>query len=242
MPVSVSEHYRKLTPEQVGVFAEVYADAWQDPSLPERQYEACVKDELEAYRNGEPSLPFDALKSLLKQIPDMPETKLLDVGASSGYYSEVLKTIGFPCKYTALDFSTYFKDLAAQLFPDIEFKIGSATELPFENDSFDIVLSGAVLMHLQNYQKAIQEAARVSRRYVVFHRTPVYMDETPTEFFVKTAYGTPCIEAHFNEIQLLQLFERNGLRLRGTKNVFKDGNFGHVSYLLQKAELQHHPV
>lgn len=233
----VSENYKKLRDDQIDVVSTVLADAWQNPELPARQYESVVRDELNAYRNGKPSDPFDALKAILVQIRgfNRPETTLLDVGAASGYYSEVLKIIGFQCQYTAVDFSTYFKDLAGQLFPELDFRIGNATELPFDDKSFDVILHGACLMHVKNYPKAIQEAVRVAKRYVIFHRTPIYTDGTRTECWMKTAYGVSSIEWHFNEIALLLAFQEAGLILRGSKAVFADGEFGHTSYLLEVA-------
>lgn len=234
--LSISEHYRKLSPEDAEVMGRVYADSWQDPSLPRRQYEACVRNELEAYRNGEPCRPYDALAALLERIPQLNNaaTPLLDIGASSGYYSEVLRLLNFQCSYTALDYSPYYRDFAEQLFQGIVFKVGSATEIPFEDKSFDIVLSGACLMHLWNYVAAIKEAIRVSREYVIFHRTPVYLDETPTEFFVKTAYGVPTFEVHFNEAEFLGLLANNGLTLKAMAEVEMQGSFGHRSYLCQR--------
>jgi len=230
--LSISENYIKLTSDQAPVVSHIYADAWKNPEIPERQYEACVKKEIEDYRNGQPSAPFDAFIRLLKQAGDVKT--LLDVGASSAYYSEVLKIKGIELDYTALDYSTYYKDLAGKLFPEVKFEIGSALELPFEDESFDCVLHGAVIMHVQEYMLAIREAARVSSRYVIFHRTPIYTDNTPTEAFVKTAYGVPCVEFHFNENELFRHFQRAGLRLQNQADVFMQGNFGHRSYLLSR--------
>ena len=232
---SVSEHYRKLEPEQVEVMASVYADAWQHPEIPERQYAACVQKELEDYRLFKPNAPFDALGILFNRIPELnkAETRLLDVGASSGYYKEVLGLLNFACQYVAVDYSVYFQGFAQTTFPGIQFHLGSATELPFEDKSFDVILHGACIMHLQEYEKAIEEAARVAKEYVIFHRTPIFLDDTPTQVFVKTAYGVPCVEFHFNEIDLLHLFSKYSLGIVTSTDVFTTGHFAHRSYLLK---------
>lgn len=234
--IAVSENYRKLEPHQVEMLASVYRDAWQDPELPKRQYEACVKPELEAFRLFKPVAPFDALGLLLKRIPELnkAETRLLDVGASSGYYKEVLGLLNFACQYTGIDYSVYFHGLAEKTFPGIDFHTGSATELPFESDSFDVVLHGACIMHIADYQQAIGEASRVASQYVIFHRTPIFTDLTPTEAWVKTAYGVPCVEFHFNEIELLNLFSHYNLGIVTSTDVFRAENFAHRSYLLKK--------
>ncbi len=231
--MTISANYLKVEPEDVDSIARTYAPAWQEPHLPQAQYDQCVKEELEAFKAGKPNASYDTFINLLKFIPAGPKT-LLDVGASSGYYSEVLKIRGFQSEYdyTGVDYSPYYKGLALELYPDIKFEVGSATELPFDSKSFDVILHGACIMHIRDYRKAIQEAARVAKTHVLFHRTPVYFDETPTEAFVKTAYGVPCVEFHFNEKDIVGAFYKNGLEIRATADVFLDGNFGHRSYLL----------
>ncbi len=234
MSLGISENYRKLEADQIPVIASVYADAWQDPEIPQRQYDACVKQELEDFRRFKPNAPFDTLGVLLGLLSKLnaPETRLLDVGASSGYYKEVLGLLNFACQYTAVDYSVYFQGFAEATFPGIDFHLGSATDLPFEDKSFDIVLHGAAIMHIQDYAKAIAEAVRVARRYIIFHRTPVFTDFTQTEAFVKTAYGVPCFEWHFGETELWRLFLESRLTLIDMKDVFRTDNFAHRSYLL----------
>lgn len=233
--MNVSANYIKIKPENVKAVSETLDAAWQSSGLPDTQYESVVKGELDALNRGDMVAPYAVLKRLLDQIPEMnhPETKLLDVGAASGYYSKVLESFNFQCKYQALDYSTYFRDLAAKLF-DVPFEVGSADALPFPARSFDVVLHGACIMHLPlTYEKAIKDAARVSKYYVMFHRTPVYTDDTPTEFFHKSAYGVPCVETHFNETELLGLFEKYGFRVQYEDYVFRDHHFAHKSYLLK---------
>src|SRR5262245_59339649 len=113
--VNVSGHYKKLRSNQIDVACEIFNDAWQNPEIPALQFESVVKNELEDFRSGKECAPFDALVTLLRKIPDWNNPSLLDVGASSGYYSEVLRIAQLACRYTALDYSTYYKDLAEKL-------------------------------------------------------------------------------------------------------------------------------
>lgn len=222
----VSGNYRRAEPaDQVAL-----VDAWQDPKIPMRQYESVVRGELHRFAWGGVVPPYRLLVNLLRGVKGKT---LLDVGASSGYYSEVLKIAGLDLKYTGLDYSPYYRDFAQELYPGIHFKVGEAQALPFDDKSFDIVLHSACIMHMPEYEKAIAEAARVARNAVIFHRTPIYTDKTPTEAFVKTAYDVPCIEFHFNEAELLGMFVKYGMTVVTSADVFMDGTFGHRSYLLR---------
>jgi SAM-dependent methyltransferase len=238
MSTSVSSNYRQLAPDEIDRVAAECAKAWQSPEIPMRQYELAVKPELDKYRKGQPVAPYDALVKCLRQIPlkfSGSRSRLLDVGASSGYYREVLRQSGYYMQYTGVDYSPAFKKLADRLYQGIDFDVADATALPFHDDTYEIVLSGACIMHLANYPKAIQEAARVSRRYVILHRTPVTNGQ-PTQYWLKEAYGVPCLEIWFNEYELERLCTAAGLDLLWQGDV----NSNHKSYLLRKPEGLNH--
>jgi 2-polyprenyl-3-methyl-5-hydroxy-6-metoxy-1,4-benzoquinol methylase len=235
--IGISENYRRLDPAEVPALATELADAWKDQSIPQLQYDMAVKDELEAMRRGEPPCaPFLALLKCMFGVSNElrgPKSSLLDVGASAGYHSEVLAWNQFKMRYTAVDFSPAFKQFAERTYPGIKYDVGDARALPYADSSFDIVLHGAVLMHCLEYEKATQEAARVASQYVIFHRTPI-VNEGPMQFWEKTAYGVPCVEIHFNEYELLNLFEDFGLDVVHEELVVKAADYSHKTYLCAK--------
>jgi 2-polyprenyl-3-methyl-5-hydroxy-6-metoxy-1,4-benzoquinol methylase len=49
----------------------------------------------------------------------------------------------------------------------IKFQKESVYELPFADNSFDLVTCLEVLEHLENYEKAMQEIKRVAKKYVI---------------------------------------------------------------------------
>jgi hypothetical protein len=67
-------------------------------------------------------------------------------------------------------------------------------------------------LHICEYEKAIAEAARVSREFVVFHRTPVLHMAGPA-FYTKNAYGIKMLEIHFHEQQLVRMFVTQNLHV-----------------------------
>lgn len=237
MNAQVSTNYRRLRPDEVAEVAARCEHAWQNPELPMRQYEI-VKPELEAMRTGVFCAPFDTLVKCLRTLPAeflSSKPRLLDVGASSGYYSELIKWAGFDVRYQGCDYSEAFKDLALKLYAGIEFDFADARQLPYPDDSFDIVLSSGTIMHVAQYKRVISECARVAKQYAVFHRTPVNM-AGPTQFYVKTAYDVPVFEVHFSERELMGLCQSNGLELQYAHPVFWEPgkSSGHMTYLFSK--------
>ena len=243
--MNASDKYRLLRPEEVDEVAARCADAWKDPGIPAAQYELCVKPELREWSLGNSIAPFSALVRCLNAIPDpkVASRTLLDIGASSAYYYEVIKIAGFHYFYTAFDYSDAFMAFAKIIYPGIPYFVGDAHALPFKSDNYDVVVSGSVILHSPRYEQMIAETARVAKSYAVFHRTPV-LEGKPTEYWEKEAYGHPVLEVHFGEKELLRLFARHGLKVIYQTDVFWDEKeqFGHRNYLCAKQPLEHHPV
>jgi len=133
-----------------------------------------------------------------------------------------------------LDYSESFKRVAKALYPDVAFDVGDARALPYQDEAFDVVLHGSAILHILQYEKAIQEAARVARRYVLFHRTAVDV-KNPTSFHYKEAYDRPVLEIRFSHDELLRIFRRSGLKYVTEKDLFMtESGYGHRTYVLAK--------
>ena len=208
----MSSAYRELTSEYelVRVVAETET-AWQDASLPISQYDI-VRQELEHFRIYKTGEPFSGFARCMDQLSPYvtggPTMRLLDVGASGGYYGEICKMIGWRGTYTAYDSSEAFAALARGIYPDIEFDLGDARSLPYHDEWFDVILTSGTIMHIYEWPNVIAELARVSSRYVILHRTPISF---VTRYYEKQAYGVPCLEIHFNEESVLAECRKAGL-------------------------------
>jgi 2-polyprenyl-3-methyl-5-hydroxy-6-metoxy-1,4-benzoquinol methylase len=219
----VSGNFRKLSGlEEAKKYYEQLKDSWKDPSIPESQYNYAVKNELEAYHKGAPCAPFRSFTDCLLRLPpefDKPETQLLEIGASGGYYGEVMRIAGFRMTYAGLDYSPEFEKLSKRLYPDQKFYLANADKLPFEDNTWDIVVSGCMIIHCLNYEEIIKETIRVAKKYVMFSRNPIYFGGD-TEYYYKEAYGVPCIEIHFAERELYDLFNKYGLKCIYQSDIF----------------------
>jgi len=209
---AVSTEYKEVDADGAPDLARALRDSWRDADLPQRQRQV-VERELANYREGRPVPVFDALVDILKSnLGNTDGARLLEIGCSSGYYSEALALKGLRVVYEGCDYSEPFIQLASRLYPKLAFSVQDAIDLKFSDRSFDIVVSGGCLLHIPEYERAIAEAARVSLRWVVFHRTPVVHLRGPITY-TKKAYGVDTFEIHFNEQLLLRSFSRHGMRL-----------------------------
>lgn len=208
----VSANYRQLESEQAASTAQELRDSWKACDIPARQ-RALVDTQLAVYRKGEVVPVFDSLVDILStNISDLSGARVLEIGCSSGYYSEVFAIKRLGVSYEGCDYSPAFIRLARELYPGTRFKVEDAVSLTYPSAYFDIVVSGGCILHIPEYDLAIGEAARVSRRWVVFHRTPVLHMSGPISYR-KNAYGVETFEVQFNEQKLVRMFARHRMRV-----------------------------
>ncbi len=218
---SVSASYIHLNNEDAMAESQRLRDSWQDETLPQKQ-RSLVDQKLREYRSGANIDVFDAFVTALRAMPlQSSRASLLEIGCSSGFYSEVVDIAGLPFNYSGCDYSAAFIRLAKETYPLIDFFVADATALHCKDRSFDVVVSGCCLLHIPEYVKAVEETVRVARDYVVFHRTPVVWGQ-PEQWYRKQAYGVEIVEIHFNEPEFLALLVSNGLELIATHTLSEE--------------------
>jgi ubiquinone/menaquinone biosynthesis C-methylase UbiE len=104
------------------------------------------------------------LRKLLGEAPG-PFARSLEIGAGTGYFSLNLMQAGVIGAATCTDISPGMLETleanARSLGLDVEVAACDAAELPFEDESFDLVLGHAVLHHLPALDRSFAEFARV---------------------------------------------------------------------------------
>jgi SAM-dependent methyltransferase len=106
------------------------------------------------------------LSKLLGPEPG-PFARSLEIGAGTGYFSLNLVRAGVVGAATCTDISpgmlATLEANAARLDLDVDTAACDAADLPFEDESFDLVLGHAVLHHLPALERSFAEFARVLR-------------------------------------------------------------------------------
>src|SRR5215212_4028944 len=94
---------------------------------------------------------------------DLSLIRLLDIGCGGGVLTEVFASMG--CQVSGIDSSpqsiAVAQAHAAVSGLSIDYKVGSGTNLPFEDRCFEAVSCCDVLEHIQDWKKVITEVARV---------------------------------------------------------------------------------
>ncbi len=88
---------------------------------------------------------------------------VLDLGCGDGRYAAKFIEMGAGSA-KGIDISPAMIELAKERRSNIEFTIGDAVDLPYEDNSFDIIFSNFVLQHCKDTRKVFNEIARVLRK------------------------------------------------------------------------------
>ena len=137
-----------------------------------------------------------------------PGDRVLDVGCGKGYLLYELTRALPGLEVTGLDISDYAIAQGKEEIRD-RLQVGNARSLPFEDDSFDLVVSLGTLHNLPIYDlmPAIQEIERVgkgARKYIMVES---YRDEREK---ANLLYWQLTCEAFFDPEGWAWLLERNG--------------------------------
>lgn len=123
-----------------------------DPKAGYERY-AHEYDELEKFWNS-----FEQDK-LAPYIAEASGKEVLDAGAGTGRVSLKLHKAG--AIVTALDISPDMLKLLEQKEPGIKTVLGDMEDMPFADDSFDMVFSSLAMVHLKKLDRFLDECYRV---------------------------------------------------------------------------------
>lgn len=234
--------YTKLnTQEEIADAAKYLAEAWKDENIPQRQWDIIV-NERKAVEDGK-VMSISPYRTFLRalaatMISRHEDAMILEIGAASGFYYRVMTAGGFHWNYVACDYSEAFKKFSEKMIPEIrQYDVCDAANLPYEDKSFDVAVSGCCLIHMPEWKRGIAEAVRVSGNAVIFHRTPL-LSTKPTTVWTKEAYGVPCIEYWFNRDEFYAELKKHNLNVIEESPVFENDfegdKFGHYTILCER--------
>lgn len=106
---------------------------------------------------------------MLAIIGDVQDKNVLDLGCGEGYFARELTLRG--AKVWGIDVAPTMIELARSKDPhrSINYVVGNiAQALPYENDSFDLVVCNMVLMDMEYITFTVKEVTRILKSYARF--------------------------------------------------------------------------
>jgi ubiquinone/menaquinone biosynthesis C-methylase UbiE len=107
------------------------------------------------------------LSTVIREAKIINPKTILEAGCGEGFILERLYKANIGEKRMGFDFSDTAVTLAKKERPHLDIRKGNIYEIPFKDNSFDLVICCEVLEHLDDPKKALSELARVSKQYVI---------------------------------------------------------------------------
>ncbi len=161
--------------------------------------------------------------SLIALAKPLKAESILDAGCGEGFTMEELLKSGVGKKIEGIEYSKDAISYGKKLFPNLNIKQGSVYELPYKDNSFDLIICTEVLEHLEEPIKALKEMLRVSKKYLIV--------SVPNEpFFLLSNFlrgknlsrlgNDPEHINHWNILSFKKYLKQNGIEMKKIKLAF----------------------
>ncbi len=163
-------------------------------------------------------------KSAVLKLVGSEKKNILDVATGTGRFAAILAKKGN--HVTGVDLSNEMLKIAKRTFEienvSVKLVVGDATKLPFNDNSFDTVISMRLLIHIDDLDKFVREFARVSKKEVIFDTVNVWSLKAIQIVIANALSGllglSPVSMHSASEVE--RVAKRNGLKLKRRENTF----------------------
>lgn len=162
----------------------------------------------------------------VKEFLDVPnyvkDGRVVEIGCGSGYGSKLIDHYFHPREIYGIDIDEKMIEIAKKnQSSHITFAVGDVTSLPFEDGSIDGVFDFAILHHVPNWQKAINEIYRIlkKRGQIFIEDASLETFSTPLGKLMKIFTDHP-YESMYQLDELFSYFEKIGFQII-KKRVYK---------------------
>lgn len=152
-------------------------------------------------------------RATLRAMAEWDGATVLDVGGGHGQLTYPLLRSGY--RVTVLGSAPECESRIRQYVDSgsCKFEVGDLLDLPFGDESFDVVISFRLVPHIEQWQILVSELARVARRAVIIDYPSLISANlmAPLLFKLKRRFeGNTRRYRSFSEKELVRAFERQG--------------------------------
>ncbi|MCX6639064.1 MAG: class I SAM-dependent methyltransferase [bacterium] len=170
----------------------------------------------------------DADERILTLLSEIAGTRLLEIGIGPGVMASAVQRKGLSWQYQGLDFSRKFLSLANQnLTKSIPLALGSAEFLPYQSESFDLVLEMDTIHHFPRalIPRTVKEIVRVLKhdgRFISLEDWALRLDDERSRLIYELQSRRFTVvndwEYHPSESEWITIFQTAGLVVESVEN------------------------
>jgi hypothetical protein len=159
------------------------------------------------YKNSKNRQDLNTLRKIFRE--EINFHNLMEIGCANGYNQKFISEIKPDIKYIGVDKSIELITLRNTKLNMIN---ADATNLPFKNRSIEVLLDGATLIHILEWEKALLNYFRVAKNLIILHSITI-IEENHNILLEKYAYGQKIYEICFSRELLHKKIKENGFIL-----------------------------
>ena len=136
---------------------------------------------------------------------------IIELGCGEGYLTEYVRLLQPISTIMGVDISEDVIELAVSQYPHISFQVASVNSLPFQDNSFDLVLACELLEHLELPRSGLDEIQRICKKYILFSvpREPIWRLLNMSRLrYLKNFGNTPGHLNHWSKRQFQELLSQ----------------------------------
>jgi SAM-dependent methyltransferase len=154
--------------------------------------------------------------SLISLIKPLQIESILDAGCGEGFTMNKLIENKIGRKTEGIEYSKEAVFLGKKFYPKLNIKQASIYNLPYKENSFDLIICTEVIEHLEDPKKALQEMLRVSKKYLIISvpNEPLFMLSNFLRGKNLSRLGNDIGHVnHWNIFGFKKFLKKNGLRI-----------------------------
>ncbi len=162
-------------------------------------------------------------KTLVNLIKPLKPLKILDVGCGEGFILVNFARNKVGKIYEGVDNSKTAIKLGKKMYPNLDIKVGDIYNLPYKDNSFDLLICTEVLEHLKDPDKALAELRRVTKKYIAISvpNEPFFILANLFRGKYLTHLGNhPEHINHWTNPGFKRYLRKNGLKISGSRAPF----------------------
>lgn len=175
-----------------------------------------IKDYYEKNPEGIDPIPeipeiYEMHEYIKKGLGDKKYEKLLDIGCGKGFTGKSI--LDFCENYYGIDISSSAIEIAKERIKKGNFKVGSALNLPYDDEFFDAIVCSEVLEHIPKYEDAINEISKVIKKNgdIIITCPNKFNPDMMLKTFLEGKYTKQIYDKPIAYYKLIGEFEKNNL-------------------------------
>ncbi len=163
--------------------------------------------------------------------------RVLEIGCGSGRGTQLIQKHFQPAEITGIDLDPKMIEIATHKHYDgkVDFQVADVTNLPFKNNTFDVIFDFGIIHHVPNWKKAVEHIVRVTKPggLLVLEDLSIETFRNPLGRLARTFLAHPYSEMYAQN-EFVHYLEKCGTEILAEKTFTNVGTIRYFTVVARK--------